>query len=218
MAGIYNESPEGVIRIKWPLSYYRVNTPWRGPSYQTAFAKAVTMKGGVQWSWREPHGASCVEAPHGASCVEAPQGASCVKTRCLSPFFTPVSCLFLSTARWVRPEHMNTAQILHLSTIWYVEFIWYEYFSYLLIPHTGELIYVSERHILGAKMSGGPDPCGTFLGLLYNAMCPESRRKYYWVRAWKTNTSEMGAKVTVTACYPSLSHNCHVSWVEWHWT
>lgn len=45
-----------------------------------------------------------------------------------------------------------------------------------------------------------------YLRLLYNATCPESRRrKYYWVRPGKVNTSELGAKVTVTghsSCLP----------------
>lgn len=59
----------------------------------------------------------------------------------------------------------------------------------------GELIYESKKNILGAKMSEEPDPCGAFLGLLYNATCPESgRRKCYWVRPCKINTSELEGK------------------------
>lgn len=52
-----------------------------------------------------------------------------------------------------------------------------------------------------------------FLGLLYNEICLESRRrKYYWVRPCKTNTSELGAKATIMGCSSCLSYKHHFSW------
>lgn len=76
----------------------------------------------------------------------------------------------------------------------------------------GEPIYESKRNILGAKMSGGSDPHGAFLGLLYNAVCPDYQRRKYWVGPWKTNTFELGAKVTVTCCSSCLSYKYRFSW------
>ena len=82
-----------------------------------------------------------------------------------------------------------------------------------MVLDIGELIYESKKNIVDAKRLREPDPCGAFLGLLYNEICPKSRkRKYYWVRSSKTNSSELGAKVTVTGWSSCLSYKYHFSW------
>lgn len=62
----------------------------------------------------------------------------------------------------IEPGYINTMWILYLSTFQYVEFVQYEDSSYLLVLNMKELIYESNKNILGAKMSGEPDPCGAF--------------------------------------------------------